>query len=348
MKVGGPLPEVTADQDRAPAYPEWQPALEDLFRRHHPSLGGIVRLEGHPYAERTSFHLVELELEFEDGSILPLLLKDLGLKNLHKTARRVKPGFLYQPLREIRTYQEILARDHFGTAHCYGAVVQPAKDQYWLFLEKVGGVRLSQTGDTSAWLQAARWLARLHSWFSRERETLTRSVPLLRCDATFYRLWVDRVERFQSVGIERSVWDSLVNTYDRAIERLVRLRPTLIHGEFYASNILVQKAQEGYRICPVDWEMAAVGPGLIDLAALCSGAWTERERTEMAAAYHDALLSEGGPRLPFEELLLALDDCRLHLAIRWLGWAPDWSPPPENAHDWLGEAITLDEMMRLR
>ena len=123
---------------------------------------------------------------------------------------------------------------------------------------------------------------------------------------------------------------------------------TLIHGEFYASNILIQETREGRRICPVDWEMAAVGPGLIDLAALSSGAWAERERTEMAVAYHDVLLSEGGPRFPFEDLLPALDDCRLHLAIRWLGWAPVWSPPPENAHDWLGEAIALSEKMRMR
>ena len=68
----------------------------------------------------------------------------------------------------------------------------------------------------------------------------------------------------------------------------------------------------------------------------------------MAAAYHDTLRSEGMASLPFNELLLALDDCRLHLAIRWLGWAADWSPPPENAHDWLKEAIALAEKMRSR
>src|ERR1700757_1180993 len=101
MKVGGPFPESTADTDRAASQPELRPALEDLFRRHHPSFGRIIRLESRPYAERTSFHLVELEIELEEGSVLRLLLKDLGLKNAHETARRVKPGFLYQPLREI-------------------------------------------------------------------------------------------------------------------------------------------------------------------------------------------------------------------------------------------------------
>jgi hypothetical protein len=327
---------------------ELRPALDDLFRRHHPNLGRIVRLESTPFVERTSFHLVDLEIELEDGSVLRLLLKDLGLKNRHETARRVKPDFLYDPLREIRTYQEILARDRLGTAHFYGAVVRPDEDRYWLFLEKVPGVRLSVVGDDAPWLQAARWLAHLHFRFSGESETLNRSAPLLRYDAAFYRLWLERVERFQSVGLGRAVWESLVDSYGRAVERLIRLPSTLIHGEFYASNILVEETRGGCRIRPVDWEMAAVGPGLIDLAALSSGAWAERERTEMAAAYHDALLSEGWPGFPFEDLVLALDDCRLHLAIRWLGWAPDWSPPPENAHDWLGEAIALGEKMRRR
>src|SRR5215472_3681991 len=159
MTVGGPLRESTADAERVVSYPEVRLALDDILRRHDPNLGRIVRLECTPFVERTSFHLVELDLELDDGSVLRLLLKDLGLKNLHETARRVKPGFLYQPLREIRTYQEILARDCLGTAHCYGAVVRPDEDLYWLFLEKVPGVRLSQAGDDSPWLQAARWLA---------------------------------------------------------------------------------------------------------------------------------------------------------------------------------------------
>jgi len=35
----------------------------------------------------------------------------------------------------------------------------------------------------------------------------------------------------------------------------------------------------------------------------------------------------------------ALDYCRLHLAVQWLGWAEHWAPPPDQARDWLGEAL---------
>ena len=32
---------------------------------------------------------------------------------------------------------------------------------------------------------------------------------------------------------------------------------------------------------------------------------------------------------------------------QWLGWSPSWSPPPEHAHDWLNEALTLAEKLSL-
>ncbi len=243
---------------------------------------------------------------------------------------------------------EILAPNCFGTAHYYGAVVRSDEERFWLFLEKMTGMRICAVNDFCAWLEAARWLARLHARFMGEGNTLKRSVPLLQHDDAFYRRWFERAVMFHSNEMTRAVRESLKCNYDRAIERLNELPATLIHGEFFASNILVEETQAGWRIRPVDWEMAAVGPGLIDLAALSSGAWAESERTEMAAAYHDFLVSEGTPGLPLDDLLLALDDCRLYLAIQWLGWAPDWSPPPESTHDWLGEAIALVGKMGAR
>jgi thiamine kinase-like enzyme len=322
--------------------------LEIILRRHIADFGRIVRLESNRCVDQTSFDLVDIVVELENGTVLRILLKDLGKENLHETARRVKPAFLYNPLREIETYQKILAPNRLGTAYFYGAVVSPNEDRYWLLLEKVAGLRLSQVNDYSDWLNAARWLAQLHSRFTKARGTLNRLSSLLHYDASFYQLWLQRIEEFQSIPLRRSVWNALVDNYERAIERLIRLPSTFIHGEFYASNILVREASDGFRICPVDWETAAVGPGLVDLAALTSGAWSVHERTGMAAAYLEALFPESTPEFSLDDLLLALDDCRLHLAVRWLGWAADWSPPRENAHDWLAEALDLSEKMTMR
>ena len=343
-----PIVGVGINTQRVDFHFELRAVLDDMLGRHIAKHGPIVGLKDESCAAQTSFKLIDLEIEFADGIVMRLLLKDLGIRNLDETARRVKPGFLYDPLREIKTYERILGRTHLGTAHFYGAVVRPEEDRYWLFLEKISGLRLCQVRDFSPWLQAARWLAHLHTQFAGESEHLKRSAPLVRYDAAFYRLWLERSSNFQSAGLRPAGWERLVATYEAAIGRLIQLPSTLIHGEFYASNILVEETQEGCRIRPVDWETAAFGPGLIDLAALTSGAWSEQEQMEMAATYNDALLSEGVTEMPLDNLLQAVDDCRLHLAIRWLGWAPDWSPPRENKHDWLGEAITLSEKMRIR
>jgi hypothetical protein len=87
--------------------------------------------------------------------------------------------------------------------------------------------------------------------------------------------------------------------------------------------------------------MTAVGPGPIDLAALTAGRWTDDERTDLALAYRAAYSPTGGWPPGPEEFLTALDVCRLHLAVQWLGWARNWSPPRDHVHDWLGEALAL-------
>jgi hypothetical protein len=63
----------------------------------------------------------------------------------------------------------------------------------------------------------------------------------------------------------------------------------------------------------------------------------------LAEAYHGALAPTSKAPLPFERLLEALDAARLLLALQWLGWSPDWSPPVAHAHDWEAEAVFLAE-----
>ena len=103
-----------------------------------------------------------------------------------------------------------------------------------------------------------------------------------------------------------------------------------VHGEFYASNILVSPG----RVCPVDWEMAGIGPGVLDLAALAT-AWEGADRARIVAAYAD----ERGAPVDEEDL----DAARLVLAVQWLGWAEGWEPPREHATDWLAEATAAHD-----
>ncbi len=334
---------------------ELRAALEDVLSSYFGTQCRIARLERRPTRYYYSFAIEELGVRLDDGMTVELLFKDLSWQALLEAARRVKPAFLYNPLREIETYRVILAPHCLGTATCYGAVVDHPVGHYWLFLEKVAGLELHDFSEVAIWQQVARWLALMHARFVGETETLAREVPLLNYDGDYYRLWLRRARAFlrqagrsQPGDVRWHGIEWLAERYDRVVERLVALPVTFIHGEFYASNVLVQEAVEELRVCPIDWEMAAVGPGLMDLAALTAGrGWTADEKTALALAYHGALVPHDGWPPATDAFLAALDYCRLHLAIQWLGWSSEWSPPPDHTQNWLGEALSLAEKLEL-
>jgi len=292
-----------------------------------------------------------MDVSFDDGTVLQVMFKDLG--HLLEGAQKAKPAFLYEPWREIATYRFILVTQLLGTATCYAAVVDRQAGRYWLFLERITGRELYQEGEIGVWQEAARWLAGLHNRFTdpKELKNLAATAHLPSYNQRFYGLWMERALDFAR---RRGPWSSqdqrgidwLAGRYDRVIERLATLPATLIHGEFYASNILIQETAGNLRVCPVDWEMAAVGPGQIDLAALTAGAWSDAEKETIALAYHAALPANNARPAP-KEFLVALDLCHLHLAVQWLGWSPDWKPPREHAQDWLREALRLADKLGL-
>lgn len=327
--------------------------LEQLLRTHFGVPRQIVDLKHHPSPSQSSFAIEEISIGMDDGTILQLLLKDVGRRGLLEPARRAKPHFLANSLREIETYQRILAPHHLGTALCYGAIVNRRRGRYWLFLEKVPGLELYYVG-IDIWRQVASWLADMHRHFATQADLLDpTSMPhLLRYTSDFYRRWMRRAaaivrKRAAPSAQERRSIDWLAGRYSQVVERLVALPLTLIHGECYASNVLVEERADELRVCPIDWEMAAVGPATIDLAALIAGSWTEQEQLSMVMSYQGALVSQSWWQPSASELLAAVDAAQLHLAIQWLGWSSEWSPPPEHAHNWLAVAMRAAERLGL-
>jgi hypothetical protein len=304
-----------------------------------PTVGAVRR---RPSAYRTSFPIEEVDVELSDGSALPLVLKDTSRDGLTAVARAAKPHFLHDPLREIDVYRSVLPDAPFGPPAFFGAVADPKNGRYRLLVERVAGRELYQVGEFEVWQGAARWLAALHTRFANRPDPP--AARLLTHDAEAYRVWSRRAADFaRGSAKKRFAW--LAERYDRVIDRLLALPPTLLHGEFYASNVLVADTPNGRRVSPVDWEVAGWGPGALDLAALTAGGWTDDERTALARAYHDGL--GGGAAGPFGDLLSDLDWCRLHAAVRWVGWSAEWSPPSEHARDWSHEAVALAERVGL-
>jgi len=294
-----------------------------------------------PSEYRTSFPLEELELELEDGSSPRLAFKRLAWEELDEGARLAKPRFLHDPRREPAVYASVLAPAGLGAPRYWGSVVEPERRRHWLFVEWVEGRELYQVGELTLWEEAARWLARVHAELGKDVERHAAAGCLLDHDAGFYRRWIERAREFarapgQPPSRARAV-DWLGERHEPVVEALLALPRTVLHGEFYASNVLIADDTAPPRVAPVDWELAAVGPGLTDLAALVSGDWSDADRHALAAAYGAAGASLEG-----------LEAARLQLAIQWLGWAsPEWVPPAGQRHDWLGEATALAEGLDL-
>jgi aminoglycoside phosphotransferase (APT) family kinase protein len=265
-------------------------------------------------------------------------------------ARQIRPHFSYQPAREIIVYRRILAGAGLGTPTCYGARIDPKCERYWLLLEKVAGSPLAKTGEFEIWCDTARWLADMHCRMADVVDQSDLTANLLRYNADFFNAWIDRAERLSNLragGSENGfseVW-RLTAQCRRTVYQICALPQTFIHGEFYASNILISECGDRTRVCPIDWETSAIGPGLLDLAALVAGNWTEQQRAELAIAYYDALPSAMRPFDNLHEFNQALCHCRLFMAVKWLGWSSDWQAPDEHRCDWLAEATQLAQVV---
>ena len=314
-------------------------ALEEALSRP------IHNIERRPYQFGSSFELEELLIDLDDGERLNVMFKNLSWSSLTPEGCRAKPGFLYDAAREIDVYRFLLVNKRQGTPIYYGSVVDPAQDRFWLFTEKVDGAELFQVGDMDQWEEAGRWLAHFHWDFQQTESSLPGELKsrLVHYDEAYYRQWMGRAQSFQGQNrLAKVELNRLAQRYDKVVDILLSLPTTVVHGEFYASNIL---ACRSHRICPVDWEMTGIGPGLIDLAALMSGNWSSERRLRIAKAYFEHVHQSQRPNFP--EFWRLCQFCRLHLAIQWLGWSPDWSPPADHQHDWLSEALNLAEELEL-
>lgn len=259
-----------------------------------------------PYAYASSWPIEELELAGPGGRERCLLLKRFD------DPPKAKPPLVVEPEREIAAYR-LLADADLGTPACYGS------GRRWLVLEKVEGVELWQLGDRRAWEAAARWAALLHSHFDGRRLS---APPLLRRDAPFHNHWFAQAQALAGEDL-----NALCPSRDVALARLEALPQTLVHGELYPSNVLIA----GPRVAVVDWETAAIGPGVIDLAALVTGL-PKDDREAIVQAY--------GRVDPLD-----LAAAQLVLAVQWLGWCEGWRPPPEHRRDWLAEARSAAEVL---
>lgn len=287
---------------------------------------------------RTSFPVEELEVELPGPGRSRIICKRSDWEELDPVAQLAKPQFLHDPEREACVYRRLLPRGPAGPPRFRGAAMEGGHS--WLFIEWVDGRNLFQVGEREVWEDAAAWLGRFHAAFEGAPGDLSARCPLVARDADFHRSWMSRARGFAAALPERHAGvEWLAERHEQVVEGLAAMPQTLIHGEFYASNVLVAGSRPGIRVAAVDWELAGAGPGALDLAALVCG-WPAADREAMRHAY----CRGHGADLPASDLELA----RLQIAIQWLGWAPpEWEPPPGQQRDWVAEAIEIAQGLGL-
>jgi Phosphotransferase enzyme family len=308
----------------------------------------VVDLRRRPYGYATSAPLEELSVRFADGDEVTLILKDLARERLLGDARGAKPDFLHDPRREVETVRRILAPAGIGPAWV-AAVAESDPPRHWILMKKVPGKELWQFGELSIWESVAAWLGAFHARFEGQGERLLADNPsLLDHSEAWFELWRERAARALEGTSDRRAGDLLqaLERYDAVVASIVQLPRTLVHGELYPSNVMVVVDDDAPSVFPLDWEMAGIGPGLVDFAALVGGR-AGRERARLVDAYLRGLVDAGAAPPSLERFDADLRRCSLHLALQWLGWSRDWRPPPEHAHDWLGEALDLARELRL-
>jgi Ser/Thr protein kinase RdoA (MazF antagonist) len=311
--------------------------LQSVARR---AVGGPVRevvVVASRYA--TSHATAEVDVVRPDGTVVELLFKDLAPAGLLPEAAGHRPPFLDDPRREVEVYEAVLAGAGLGTARCVAAGGPDGEP--WLLLERVRGAVLWQVGEIDVWCDVARWAARLHL---APLDAAT-SPRLLTYDRAYFERWPRRARRHLAAGdgAARTRLDRVLARYGDVVEALVALPLRLVHGELYASNVVVDAASG--RVCAVDWEMAGVGPAVLDLAALVAGDWDESQRAPLLHAYHGALPAER--RGTLAELATDVTRARLHQCLQWLGWSPGWEPPAAHGRDWLATALECTEELGL-
>jgi hypothetical protein len=249
-------------------------ATDGIIRKHLESelpkyFGCPVIIRGMSWeaiAIQTSFAAQILTLHLSNGEYLKLFVKDFSSSILPKD------NLVQRSTREHHVYRDLLAQENLDTAHYFGAVHKPGQQGFYLLIEFVDGMWLKYR-DFDDWVAAAGWLGMLHGTFINKQADLQAADFLVKHDADFFTAKADKalqaVTQFSQAQADQLI--CALDGYDDIIDIMASQPVTLVHGSFRVQNILVASASSATRICPIDWELAATGGGLHDLAFIAHG-----------------------------------------------------------------------------
>jgi hypothetical protein len=289
----------------------------------------------------SSCSLYEVDLLDNELLLPPLLLKDLSPWAQIPEAVGVRPSHIYDPLREIAVYTRMLEPCGIGVGF-YGGAFDRRSGHSVLLIERADALELDHIGELEKWQRAAREIGEMHRRYPERALPPKLRRHLIAVDGANFGSWIDRAARTTASS---GALAPIVERRESLARELDTLPRVFAHGELFASNVLV----DDEHVYPIDWELASVAPGALDIAALTAGAWSDDERSSLVEAYREGLGVMGlWSRSELERGASdrAIDLARLYLAVRLIGWSDKWTPPEDEQHDWLAEALEAFERLR--
>jgi aminoglycoside phosphotransferase (APT) family kinase protein len=290
-----------------------------------------------PAPASTSYAARRLILDLANGRTLDVFLKDFD------ASPHAAEVALWRGARERYVYESVLAARDLGTPELYGVIWEDEPSgRHWLLLEFVQGQTLRQS-PIEDWIAAAGWLGRLYGAVAGREAELARPGILANYDDAYFRAIAEQARqavRSRSGSLPRRLAAAL-DGYGAMIESFCASRPTLVHGSYRPKNILIGTWATPVRICPVDWELAAIGPQLHDLACMANEVDHRPTIERFCEAYVMGADAFGLAVTGTDEILAELDRLRLHRVLRSLARAEKWAYPDSAVTKLVAKAETI-------
>jgi hypothetical protein len=261
----------------------------------------VLRREPNPEATNFSSEIVTCGLAA--GQELRLFCK-YGASRLQTHCGQLG-GLAY----EAAVYRHVVQPTGTSELRFFGSYDDDIEGHTWIILDQLDdAVSLDRAPETVSLVPGVTWMGHFHS---ASQGQVAGADFLNVYDAEYYLRWARRTRELAAPLRTTYPWlPRVCERYEQAVDWILSKEKVLIHGDCYPDNMLYRKGV----VYPIDWELAALALGEIDLVSLTAN-WPVDIVTRCEDAYSRARWPAGEPADYPQTLELA----RMYLHFRWLG-----------------------------
>jgi aminoglycoside phosphotransferase (APT) family kinase protein len=298
----------------------------------------VVSVQSRQSEFSSSYNCDIVTVQFADGTQTKVFLKDLSFSRIPKDQARERRE------RELRIYRDLVGgidgQAHLGTAKYYGSIWDDEARRYWLMLEYVEGTEVRYC-DFAYWIGAIRWLGMMQRYFAQHSD-LNDCDYLVRHSPDFFistlELAIHTVSQLPPSLAHRLT--EVLHAYNGLVRVMAKQPKTVVHGSYRPQNVLVNAGAEQLRFCPIDWELAAFGSPLYDVAVFADG-FEGPMLHQLLDTYRVSAQEYGIAVLSADETAYVVDCFRLHKIVKSLGKPRDWKLQEETIARYVDRAENL-------